>query len=99
MEVYKTDPDMFVQKAHFLKTLAHPQRLCIVKTLCEKDNITVSDMQSCLGEAQPTVSQHLTKLKAANIIIGKRKGTNIYYSIYDENTKRILNTIIKEIFS
>lgn len=99
MPVYRTNPDLFIQKANILKALAHPQRLCIVQKLCQKDRISVTDMQDCLGETQPTVSQHLSKLKAARIIIGKREGTNIYYSIYDEDTKRIIKGIIDEIFS
>ncbi len=99
MQVYRTNPELFIQKANILKALAHPQRLCIVQKLCQKDRISVTDMQDCLGEAQPTVSQHLAKLKAARIIIGKREGTNIYYSMYDDETKRIVKGIIDEIFS
>lgn len=99
MQVYRTNPELFIQKATILKALAHPQRLCIVQKLCQQDRLTVTDMQECLGEAQPTVSQHLSKLKAARIIIGKREGTNIYYSMYDEEMKRIIKGIVDEIFS
>ncbi len=98
MQVYRTEPDLFIEKANILKALAHPQRLCIVKTLCEKEHITVTNMQDCLGEAQSTVSQHLAKLKAARIIIGKREGTNIFYSIYDEEMKKKLQVILNEFF-
>jgi ArsR family transcriptional regulator len=98
MQAYRTNPELFIQKANILKALAHPQRLCIVQKLCQTDSISVTDMQDCLGEAQPTVSQHLSKLKAAGIIIGKREGTNIYYSLYDEETKKIVRGIIDEIF-
>lgn len=98
MQVYRTEPDLFIDVANFLKALAHPQRLCIVKSLCEKDRITVTDMQDCLGEAQATVSQHLSRLKAARIIVGKREGTNVFYSIYDERTKKHILEIMKEFF-
>jgi len=98
MQVYRTDPNLFIEKANILKALGHPQRLCIVKNLCEKDCSTVTDMQSCLGEAQSTVSQHLSKLKSARIITGKREGTNVFYSIYDEEMKKKLKVILDEIF-
>jgi len=97
--VYRTNPEAFIELANILKALSHPQRLCIVKTLCEKERAHVTDMQDCLCEAQSTVSQQLSKLKAANIIIGKREGTHVYYSIYDEKTKNVVKSIIHEFFS
>jgi len=96
--IYKTDPESFHELAEILKALAHPQRLCIVKTLCEKDQVNVSDMQHCLDEAQATVSQHLSRLKAGKIIVGKREGTNVYYSISDEKVKHLVQAVINEFF-
>ena len=98
MSHYLSDPELFIEKANILKALGHPQRLCIVKTLCEKDRASVSDMQDCLGEVQSTVSQHLSKLRSAHIIAGKREGTNIYYSICDEEMRKKIRTIIGEFF-
>lgn len=97
--IYRTDPESFMELSELLKALAHPQRLCIVKTLCEQDHLNVSDMQHCLGEAQATVSQHLIRLKAAKIITGKREGTNIYYSIIDERARNLVRAVINEYFS
>ena len=96
-KVYRTEPESFIELANILKALAHPQRLCIAKTLCEKEKSNVTDMQHCLCEAQSTVSQHLSKLKAANIIVGKREGTNVYYSICDKKIKHLVKTIIDEL--
>ena len=98
MDVYRTNPKLYIEKANILKAIAHPQRLCIVKTLCEKDHVTVTDMQDCLNEAQPTVSQHLAKLKAAGIITGNREGTSIFYSMHDEETRKLITGIINDIF-
>lgn len=95
---YRTEPELFVKNADVLKIIAHPQRLCIVKTLCEKDHSTVTDMQECLGEVQSTVSQHLAKLKSYGIITGKREGTFVYYSIASEEMRHKLQGIIKELF-
>ena len=97
--IYRTQPESFIELAEILKALAHPQRLCIVKTLCEKEHLNVGDMQHCLGEAQATVSQHLIRLKAAKIITGKREGTNIYYSIIDERARNLVKAVINEYFS
>ncbi len=96
MNTYKTNPDFFIEKANILKALAHPARLCIAKTLCENEYSNVTDMQTCLGEAQSTVSQHISKLKAARIIVGRREGTKIYYSIANEKIKDLIRVLIEE---
>ncbi len=96
--VYRTEPETFIKNVDVLKLIAHPQRLCLVKTLCEKEHSTVTDMQECLGEVQSTVSQHLAKLKSNGIIVGKREGTFIYYSIANEELRHKLQGIIKELF-
>ncbi len=98
LHIYRTDPELFIALADTLKALAHPQRLCIVKTLCEKKQSNVTDMQICLGEAQSTVSQHLSKLKSAKIITGKREGTTIFYSLYDEKTRKLVQSLLNEFF-
>ena len=97
--VYRSEPELFIELAEILKALAHPQRLCIVKSLCEKGTLNVGDMQHCLGEAQATVSQHLSRLKAANIIEGRREGTNVYYSICDDRVRSLVNAIIDDCLS
>jgi len=97
--IYRTDPESFHELAEILKVLAHPQRLCIIKTLCEKDRVNVGDMQHCLDEAQSTVSQHLSKLKARKLIVGKREGTSVYYSISDERVRNLVQAVINEFFS
>lgn len=95
-KVYKTDPETFQNIAEILKALAHPQRLCIAKTLCEDGTHTVTDMQHCMEEKQPVISKHLMTLKAANIIEGKREGNKIYYSISSEKMKNLIKVIAKE---
>ncbi len=98
MDLYRTNPNLFIEKANILKALAHPQRLCIVKMLCIKDQVTVTDMQECLEEAQSTVSQHISRLKSAGIIAGRREGTKIFYSIRDVKTRELIRALINDIF-
>ncbi len=77
-------------KSSILKALGHPARLCIVKGLLEKDGCNVSYMQNCLNIPQSTVSQHISKLKAARIIEGDRCGLEITYKVVSEDAKRII---------
>ncbi len=89
------DYEKYNDIANFLKVLAHPVRLCIVKGLYENGSCNVSHMQSCLEIPQSTISQHLQKLRTANLIEGKRNGLEINYSICDHRIETLLNAIFK----
>ena len=81
--------------SELLKLLGHPARLCILIGILEKDNAgcNVTYMQSCLNIPQSTVSQHLSKLKAAGIIKGERNGLEIQYHIVDENVEKVIRAL------
>lgn len=85
--------EKFNETAEFLKVLAHPVRLCIVRGLLEKGRCNVSHMQNCLDMPQSTISQHLQKLRTAGIIEGERNGLEINYRICDERVKRLIETL------
>ncbi|MBW9170295.1 ArsR/SmtB family transcription factor [Clostridium estertheticum] len=81
--------------AEMLKILAHPVRLCIINGLLGKGTCNVSHMQDCLGIPQSTLSQHLQKLRMAKIIVGKRNGLEINYSICNEEVRELVEFILK----
>ncbi|HIU65003.1 MAG TPA: winged helix-turn-helix transcriptional regulator [Candidatus Avacidaminococcus intestinavium] len=85
--------EIFEEQASFLRVLAHPVRLCIVKGLYEKGECNVSHMQNCLNVPQSTVSQHLQKLKSEGIVKSRRKGLEIYYQINDIRIKKIVEAL------
>ncbi|MPM63646.1 hypothetical protein SDC9_110527 [bioreactor metagenome] len=86
--------ELLTEKAELFKAISHPVRLCILTILLRDGRSNVSDMQCCIEVSQSTVSQHLSKLKAAGIITGVREGTEIYYSIQNEEIKQIIHLII-----
>lgn len=81
--------------AEMLKVLAHPVRLCIVNGLLAGGECNVGHMQDCLGIPQSTLSQHLQKLRTAKLIIGKRNGLEINYSICDERVRELVKVLLK----
>ncbi|MDO5096883.1 MAG: metalloregulator ArsR/SmtB family transcription factor [Peptostreptococcaceae bacterium] len=95
---FKDNPTLYKRKAGVLKMLAHPQRLCILRGLCENEYAFVKDIQSCLNQEQAVVSQHLAKLREAGLIKAEREGTGMKYSIKDEQWKRYLSKIIDDVF-
>lgn len=84
------DINLMEKKADILKAIGHPIRLCIIKGLVENEGCNVSYMQNCLNAPQSTVSQHISKLKAAGIIKGKRNGVEIKYYVVNEEVKKII---------
>ncbi|WP_058486379.1 ArsR/SmtB family transcription factor [Defluviitalea phaphyphila] len=90
------DIKAFEKKAEILKALGHPTRLCIVKRLIDRGGCNVSHMQSCIGLPQSTVSQHISKLKAAGIIQGDRCGLEITYKVVDEDAIKIIESLFND---
>ncbi|MDI3536104.1 MAG: hypothetical protein PWP16_814 [Eubacteriaceae bacterium] len=87
----------FEENAELLKALAHPVRLCIVKGLISKGYCNVSYMEDCLGVSQPTISQHLARLKSAGIVKGIRKGNEINYELVNEKVEQLIKILYCEV--
>ena len=83
------------ETAELLKVLAHPVRLCIINGLSGEGECNVSHMQGCLGIPQSTLSQHLQKLRMSKIIVGKRNGLEINYSICDDRVRELVKILLK----
>ncbi len=81
------------KKAEVLKAISHPVRLCIVRGLLENGGRNVTEMQNCLDTPQSTISQHLTRLKAAGIVEGIRNGVEINYFLVNEDVKKIVKAL------
>ena len=87
---------ILAQKAEMFKIIANPVRLCILAMLIKEKSSNVSDIQGCIDVPQPTVSQHLAKLKAANILSSERNGTEIIYRIVNKEVKHIVEEILEQ---
>ncbi|NOR15545.1 MAG: metalloregulator ArsR/SmtB family transcription factor [Candidatus Aminicenantes bacterium] len=80
----------FQKQAQILKSLAHPTRLLIVKTLLAGAKC-VSDIQELIHASQPNVSQHLNILKVSGIVDYQQMGNLRCYHLTDpEKIKTIL---------
>ena len=87
--------EKYNEVAELLKVIAHPIRLCIINGLLEKGECNVSFIQNCLDAPQSTISQHLQRLRTAGVVEGKRNGTEIYYSISNEEIASLVKALIK----
>ncbi|MBK5242495.1 helix-turn-helix transcriptional regulator [Clostridium sp.] len=88
------DYTKYCEIAEVIKVLAHPIRLCIVKSILDQGECNVSHMHTCLAVPQSTVSQHLQKLRYAGVIEGHRKGLEVNYKIKNERITELINSIL-----
>lgn len=84
-------------KAEFFKALAHPVRIAILDAL-RHGELGVNELCHLLKVEQSTLSQQLSVLRARNIVVGRKEGLNVYYSVRDKTVFRLLDAA-KEIFN
>tara|TARA_R110002020_G_scaffold6352_6_gene26777 strand:- start:6425 stop:6709 length:285 start_codon:yes stop_codon:yes gene_type:complete len=83
------------QASEFAKSLTHPLRLVILCRLLE-DEANVGELEYVSGFPQAVVSKQLANLRAAGLVDFRRDGREIYYSLTDERTRRILLVLYDE---
>jgi len=65
------------------RALADPTRRQILQDLREGE-LTAGDIASRFPISGPSISRHLTVLKAAGLVIERRESNRIYYSLIEE---------------
>lgn len=65
----------------FFQAISDPTRQQILSILESQEKMCVSELVNRLSVSQPTVSKHLSLLKSEGIVIAKREGQQVFYSI------------------
>ncbi|HEU4710147.1 MAG TPA: metalloregulator ArsR/SmtB family transcription factor [Pyrinomonadaceae bacterium] len=84
-------------KAEFFKALAHPLRISILDALRDGE-LTVNEISQRFDVEQANASQQLAVLRNRNIVIARKEGANVYYSVSDKTIFTLLDAA-KEIFN
>jgi len=84
-------------KAEFFKALAHPLRIRILDALRDGE-LGVNELCGRLSVEQSNVSQQLAVLRNRNVVVGRKEGNNVYYSVRDREIFRLLD-VAKTIFN
>src|SRR4051812_43420648 len=84
-------------KAEFFKALAHPLRIAVVDALRDGE-AGVNELSETLNVEQAALSQQLAVLRNRNIVIGRKEGLNVYYSVRDATVFKLLD-VAKQIFN
>lgn len=77
---------VFDRLAQVLDLAGNANRLKIIYLLREESNLCVCDLSDILGMTGPAVSQHLRKLRDAQLIQARKVGQTVFYSLRAEST-------------
>lgn len=83
--------------AKFFRGLSDPTRLSVLLTLLDKEK-TVGEIVENIHQSQSNVSNHLKCLSDCGLVKNRRNGKNVYYSLRDPKTKRLL-TLSEQVIS
>lgn len=69
-------------RVEVLKALADPTRLRMVGILrAATEPVCICDLTAVFSLSQPTVSHHMSKLRAAGLVDSERRGIWVYYRL------------------
>ena len=83
-------------KSEIFQGLANPTRIAIVELLREGE-LSAGQLIEKLEIEQANASQHLAVLRAKQIVVSRRAGNQVYYSIRDQALIKVLD-ILRQYF-
>jgi len=90
-------PELSQFKAEFFKALAHPLRIRILDEL-RRGEVGVNELCVRLAVEQSSLSQQLAVLRTRSIVVGRKDGQSVLYSVPDAEIFKLLD-VAKKIFN
>lgn len=81
-----------IKAADFLRALGQESRLIILCALNDGEK-SVTELEQLLSARKAAVSQQLARLRLQGLVKTRRDGKNIYYSLTDDRSARILESV------
>ncbi len=85
-------------KAQIFQALAHPTRVAFVEALCHGER-TSGQLMAELRLEQANASQHLAVLRAKHVVVARKAGNQVYYSLRDPVLIDVLQILRKYFYS
>lgn len=77
---YEKDKNLAASRAKVIKALGHPTRIFMVELLSREER-SVGDLTDAVGADVSTVSKHLSLLKQSGILVDRKEGNRVVYSL------------------
>lgn len=81
---------LYQLKAEFFKTLGHPARIRILELLTERER-SVSELLPHVGLEASHLSHQLGVLRRAGVVVTRKQGTSVIYSIASPDIAELMN--------
>ena len=76
-----------------LRAIAHPMRIAIIDLLNDSPKLSVTEIYEKLKIEQASASHHLNILKNKGVLVSKREGKKIFYSLKNVTLTEIVECI------
>ncbi|MFE1836095.1 ArsR/SmtB family transcription factor [Streptomyces sviceus] len=80
---------LYQLKAEFFKTLGHPARIRVLELLSEREH-AVAELLPEVGIEPAHLSQQLAVLRRANLVVTRKEGSAVYYSLTSPDLAELL---------
>jgi DNA-binding transcriptional ArsR family regulator len=80
---------LYQLKADFFKTLGHPARIRVLELLSLREH-SVAEMLPEVGIEPAHLSQQLAVLRRANLVVSRKEGSTVYYSLTSPDVAELL---------
>ncbi len=77
-------------KANIFRALSHPTRIAILEVLRDRE-LSARTIQEKLGLEQANLSQHLAILRSHQIVVNRKDGNQVFYSIRNPVLVQVLD--------
>jgi len=85
-------------KAEIFQALAHPTRIAIVETLREGE-LPTGQLIEKLQLEQANASQHLAVLRSKRVVVSRKVGNQVFYSLRDRALVEVLDILRRYFYS
>jgi ArsR family transcriptional regulator len=79
-----------IYKANIFRALSHPTRIAILELLRDRE-LSARAIQKKLGLEQANLSQHLAILRSHQIVVNRKDGNQVFYSIRNPVLVQVLD--------
>jgi ArsR family transcriptional regulator len=93
----KMNSPLRVFKAQIFQALAHPTRIAVVEALREGE-ASAGALLVHLAVEPANLSQHLAVLRAKHVVISRKAGNQVYYTLRDPVLVEVLD-LLKQYFN
>ena len=80
------------------KQLSDSTRVRIFWILCHCEECVIN-LSAMMGMSSPAVSHHLRQLKAADLVVCRREGKEVYYKAAEHESARTLHDMIETLLA